>query len=103
MTTEFGRLVADTVTEAQRQHALDRAINGLREDDPLKSASIPVMGWQRLVLWGLLVLTVGFADPPADADGSGTHRPLHVRIRPHDGRSGDDLPSRSGIPPHRRR
>ncbi len=61
MTTEFGRLVADTVTEAERQHALDRAINGLREDDLLKSASIPVMGWQRLVLWGLLVVTVGFA------------------------------------------
>jgi glycosyltransferase XagB len=50
-----------TCSEAERELALDRAINGLREDDPLNSASIPVMGWQRPVLWGLLLVTAGFA------------------------------------------
>ena len=58
-----GRIVLDLddVTEEEKQWALDRAVNGLREDDPLRSASNPVMGWQRVVLWTLLVVTVGFA------------------------------------------
>lgn len=56
-----GPLHADTVTEEQRQHALDRAINGLREDRPLQSASQAVMGWQKPLLLSLLAVTVGFA------------------------------------------
>lgn len=49
------------VTEEQRQYALDRAINELRECHPLQSASQAVWGWQKPVLIGLLVLTVGCA------------------------------------------
>ena len=58
-----GRIVLDLddVTEEEKQWALHRAVNGLREDDPMRSASNPVMGWQRVVLWTLLVVTVGFA------------------------------------------
>ncbi|CAJ1585273.1 glycosyltransferase [[Mycobacterium] wendilense] len=37
---------------------LHRAINGLRESDPLRSASVAVVGWQRIVLWLLLILLV---------------------------------------------
>lgn len=40
------------------EHALHRAINGLREDHPLRSASVPVIGWQRVALWSLLVLVI---------------------------------------------
>jgi glycosyltransferase XagB len=50
-----------TATEEMRLHALDRAINGLREDDPLGSASVPVTGSQRIILWTLLVIVVGCA------------------------------------------
>jgi hypothetical protein len=39
----------DTITDAERDFALGRAINGLRDDDPVCSASIAVMGWQRWV------------------------------------------------------
>ncbi|MEZ0342879.1 glycosyltransferase [Mycobacterium sp. pV006] len=46
---------ATTVTQ---QHALHRAINGLREDDPLRSASVAVTRWQRVLLWVLLSVTV---------------------------------------------
>ena len=58
-----GRIVLDLddVTDEEKQWALNRAVNGLREDDPMRSASNPVMGWQRVVLWTLLVVTVGFA------------------------------------------
>ncbi|ULE33870.1 glycosyltransferase family 2 protein [Mycobacterium sp. IDR2000157661] len=45
----------ETLTEEQRAHALERAINGLREDDPLGSASVPVVGWQKVVLSALLI------------------------------------------------
>ena len=51
----------DTLTDAQRDHALDRAINGLRDDDPLRSASVPVMGWQRTALLIILVVVTVFA------------------------------------------
>jgi cellulose synthase/poly-beta-1,6-N-acetylglucosamine synthase-like glycosyltransferase len=47
--------------EAEQQYALHRAIEGLREDDPMNSASVAVMGWQRPVLWGLLIVVVAFA------------------------------------------
>ncbi|MGE2736441.1 glycosyltransferase [Mycolicibacterium vaccae] len=44
--------------EVSQQYALHRAINGLREDDPLRSASVAVVGWQRIALWVLLIVTV---------------------------------------------
>ena len=46
-------------TEEEREHALHRAINGLREQDPVRSASIAVMGWQRPALWMLLAVLLG--------------------------------------------
>jgi glycosyltransferase XagB len=50
-----------TVTAEEREQILYLAINGLREDHPLQSASSAVMGWQKPLLIGLLVITVGFA------------------------------------------
>ncbi len=61
MTAGTEPLRADTVTEPQREYALDRAINGLRENHPLQSASSAVMGWQKPFLVALLVVTLGFA------------------------------------------
>lgn len=49
-----------TVTNDQREYALHRAINGLREDDPVHSASTPLLGWQKPMLWGLLVIVIAF-------------------------------------------
>jgi glycosyltransferase XagB len=51
----------ETLTDAERDRALDRSINALREDDPLRSAAIPVMGWQKVVLAVLLVSVVVLA------------------------------------------
>ncbi|SEH93282.1 Glycosyltransferase, catalytic subunit of cellulose synthase and poly-beta-1,6-N-acetylglucosamine synthase [Mycolicibacterium rutilum] len=51
----------DTLTDEQRDHALDRSINGLRDDDPLRSAAIPVMGWQKGFLAVVLLAVVVFA------------------------------------------
>lgn len=48
-------------TEEQRRYALDRAINALREEHPLQSASRAVWGWQKPLLITLLVVTVAFA------------------------------------------
>lgn len=42
----------------EREYALHRAIDGLRDDHPMQSASQPIMGWQRGALWTLLVLVV---------------------------------------------
>lgn len=50
------RPAPETATEEERGHALHRAINGLREDDPLRSASVAVVGWQRASLWALLAV-----------------------------------------------
>ncbi|GAS87074.1 glycosyltransferase [Mycolicibacterium brisbanense] len=50
----------ETVTDDQREYALHRAINGLREDDPVHSASTPLLGWQKPALWGLLVVVIAF-------------------------------------------
>ncbi len=50
-----------TVTEEQRGYALHRAINGLREDDPVHSASTPLWGWQKPALWTLLAIVAAFA------------------------------------------
>jgi cellulose synthase/poly-beta-1,6-N-acetylglucosamine synthase-like glycosyltransferase len=60
MTAENGADAAmpDTVVDAERERVLHRAIDGLREDDPLRSASRAVMGWQRPMLWGLLANTL---------------------------------------------
>ncbi|MGE0217234.1 glycosyltransferase [Mycolicibacterium sp.] len=55
------RLPLDPDSEADRQYALRRAIDGLREDDPVASASIAVVGWQRVLLWSLLVLVIACA------------------------------------------
>ncbi|MEE6170264.1 MULTISPECIES: glycosyltransferase [unclassified Mycolicibacterium] len=50
----------ETVSDDQREYALHRAINGLREDDPVHSASTPLLGWQKPVLWGLLAVVIAF-------------------------------------------
>ncbi|ORA33732.1 glycosyltransferase [Mycobacterium aquaticum] len=50
----------ESVTDDQREYALHRAINGLREDDPVHSASTPLLGWQKPALWGLLVVVIAF-------------------------------------------
>ncbi|WP_051111466.1 glycosyltransferase [Mycobacterium sp. 141] len=55
-----GTFDPETATGDQREYALHRAINGLREDDPVHSASTPLLGWQKPVLWGLLVIVVAF-------------------------------------------
>lgn len=49
------------MTEEDRQRLLHRSVNLLREQDPTRSASVAVVGWQRGVLWAGLGLTVGFA------------------------------------------
>ncbi|MBU9763680.1 glycosyltransferase [Mycobacterium sp. TNTM28] len=46
---------------ADREYALNRAIEGLREDHPTESASIPLWGWQKPVLIALLLITIGCA------------------------------------------
>jgi cellulose synthase/poly-beta-1,6-N-acetylglucosamine synthase-like glycosyltransferase len=50
-----------TITEAEREYALRRAIDGLREDDPVASASTAVTPVQRWVLWSLLASVIGSA------------------------------------------
>lgn len=59
----------EAVTEQEREYALNRAINGLREDDPVHSASTPLLGWQKPVVWVLLVIVLAFAiwRPPQTA------------------------------------
>lgn len=44
---------------AYQQYALSRAINGLRDDDPMRSASVPLLGWQRWALWATLATVLG--------------------------------------------
>lgn len=60
----------ETVTGEQRDYALNRAINGLREDDPVHSASKPLIGWQKPVLWGLLAMVIAL----------GIWRPLQTTV-----------------------
>ncbi|WP_396918837.1 glycosyltransferase [Mycolicibacterium sp.] len=50
----------ETLTDGERDYALHRAINGLREDDPVHSASTPLLGWQKPVLWALLAIVLAF-------------------------------------------
>ncbi len=52
--------VVETATDAEKEFALDRAINGLQQDHPLQSASTAIYGWQKPVLIGLLVVVIGF-------------------------------------------
>ena len=61
MRTHWEILDAHTVTPEQQQYALDRAINGLRDDDPRQSAAKPLLGWQKPVLLSLLAIAVAFA------------------------------------------
>ena len=51
----------DALPDAERERALHRAIEGLREDDPIHSAAQAVSGWQRPVLAVVLAATIGFA------------------------------------------
>jgi hypothetical protein len=51
-------ITGTAVDSEYQERALDRAINGLRADDPLRSAAIPVRGWQRAALWVLLAVVV---------------------------------------------
>ncbi len=53
--------VVETASVEEKEYALDRAINALREDHPLQSASTAVFGWQKPVLIALLLTTAGFA------------------------------------------
>ena len=48
------------VSEEVAQRALHRAVNRLRDEDPTRSAAVAVVGWQRAVLWAMLIVTVGF-------------------------------------------
>ncbi len=49
------------ISDEAQQRALHRAVNRLREEDPTRSASVAVVGWQRALLWALLLVTIGFA------------------------------------------
>lgn len=42
------------------ERALDKAINGLRQADPGRSAAVAIVGWQRVVVWSLLIAVGGF-------------------------------------------
>lgn len=59
MTT--AKFSVDTLTQTEQDHALRRAIDGLREDDPLRSASVAVFGWQKYALTAVLVIVAGLA------------------------------------------
>ncbi len=88
---------AATVTPEQQEWALDRAINGLRDDDPKRSASKPLVGWQKPVLLGLLAISIVLAvwNPMQTAVvliGLCT-----VAYPSHSGGPGAHLPSRSGV------
>lgn len=52
---------APQISAEESERALDRAVNLLREQDPVRSAAVAVVGWQRALIGGLLLLTVGFA------------------------------------------
>lgn len=52
--------MTSVVSQQERERALYRAVNQLREQDPVRSAAVAVVGWQRAVLWLVVLLTVGF-------------------------------------------
>ncbi|MBJ7340481.1 glycosyltransferase [Mycolicibacterium sp.] len=59
MSLDVGPPAVGACDDAERERALHDAINGLRDDDPLNSASTPIVGWQRPVLWAMLLIFVG--------------------------------------------
>lgn len=61
MTLETPFPLDGRLTEEHRQFALDRAINGLREDHPMQSASRAVWGWQKPTLLTIVGVTLVFA------------------------------------------
>ncbi|MDT5176952.1 MAG: glycosyltransferase XagB [Mycobacterium sp.] len=61
MTADLTDEFAEGVTEAERERALHRAIHGLREDDPVHSASVAFYGWQKVLLLALLATVIGLA------------------------------------------
>ncbi|BBY79983.1 glycosyltransferase [Mycolicibacterium pulveris] len=65
MTTNIDDHAPREISEATRAYALHRAINGLRDDNPMHSASTSIVRWQRWVLWGVLVaVAVGVVSHP---------------------------------------
>ncbi len=48
------------VSQEDRDRALYRAVNQLREQDPVRSAAVAVVGWQRVAVWTLAAVIVGF-------------------------------------------
>ncbi|MDQ1249581.1 MAG: glycosyltransferase XagB, partial [Actinomycetota bacterium] len=48
-----------SISLADSEHALDQAINGLRNEDPGRSASVAIVGWQRAVIWTSLAIAIG--------------------------------------------
>src|SRR3954470_8839662 len=61
MSTGIEQRSPDTITDEEREYALRRAIDGLREDDPIRSPSVPIVRWHRWVLVSLLLIVIGFA------------------------------------------
>lgn len=61
MSTGHLRDDAESISDADSEHALYRAIHGLRDDDPMRSASTPFHGWQRPAMWIALAVVVGCA------------------------------------------
>ncbi|WP_006245119.1 glycosyltransferase [Mycolicibacterium tusciae] len=59
MTTSIEDPASGGITEEEREYALRRAIDGLRDDDPMRSASVSVVRWQKWLVWiALAVVTV---------------------------------------------
>ena len=52
---------SDVDDEAFKQAALLDAIDGLRNADPLRSATTPLIGWQKAVLWSAMAVTAAMA------------------------------------------
>ena len=61
MTPATDRPVPDLNNTAEREYALRRAIDGLREDDPIRSASVSLVPWQRMLIWTTLAIVLGCA------------------------------------------
>jgi cellulose synthase/poly-beta-1,6-N-acetylglucosamine synthase-like glycosyltransferase len=61
MSSGRGRSAPDVDDPAERAYALRRAIDGLREDDPIRSASVSIVPWQRRLIWTSLVVVLGCA------------------------------------------
>ncbi|QNJ94589.1 glycosyltransferase [Mycolicibacterium fluoranthenivorans] len=61
MTLEMPFPVDIGLTEEHRRFALDRAINGLRDEHPMQSASRAVWGWQKPTLLTAVGVTLIFA------------------------------------------